>query len=63
MRTLREIETNRVVKTWEEEDRAIYECLLVQGSEPDRIEGVVPGGSWGERGWVYASPQPAEPDS
>ena len=32
-RTLREIETNRVVKKWEDEDRAIYECLLVQGSD------------------------------
>lgn len=62
-RTLRETETNRVVKEWEEEDQVIYEWLLVQGSELDRSDGVVPGESWGERGWVYASPVPAEPHS
>lgn len=43
MRTLREIETNRVVKLWEEEDRALYEWLLVEGSDTGRAEGVVRG--------------------
>ena len=62
-RTLREIETNRVVKEWEEEDQVIYGWLLVQGSEPDRSDGVVPGESWGERGWIYASCLPRAPDS
>ena len=60
MRTLREIETNRVVKTWEEGDRSIFESLLAEGTEPERAEGVVPGESWGERGWIYASPLPSD---
>ncbi len=62
-RTLREIETNRVVKMWEEEDRAIYDCLLAAGSESDRGGGIVRGEPWGERGMVYTSQLPAEPDS
>ena len=59
-RTLREIETNRLVKVWENEDRLIYECLLVTGTGGDRIDGIVPGASWGEKGWIYVSPLPAD---
>ena len=63
MRTLREIETNRVVKAWEEEDRGIFESLLAEGTKPERAEGIVPGERCGEMGWVYASPLPPDSDS
>ena len=60
IKTLREIETNRVVKVWEPVDRQLYQEALARMPAADRRTGVMPGSLWGESGFVYCSVVPED---
>jgi hypothetical protein len=36
-------------------DRALYRALIRQQTKPDRMNGIVAGEPWGERGFVYGA--------
>ncbi len=60
IKTLREIETNRVVKIWEPADWQLYQQALALMPDADRRTGVMPGSLWGESGFVYCSVVPED---
>ena len=51
--TLREVETNRLVRIMDADDEALFRALLGQHNTPESKGGIVPGNSWGESGLVY----------
>ncbi len=53
--TLREVETNRLVRIMDSEDEALYRMLLQEAQTGDCLSGVVTGNPWGESGLVYAA--------
>ncbi len=52
--TLREVETNRLVRIMDSEDEARYRMLLQDAHIGDSGSGDVTGNPWGESGLVYA---------
>ena len=53
---LREVETNRLVRTADVDDEVIYRALLRRDDNPEWLNGIVRGDPWGESGWVYLAP-------
>ena len=51
--TLREVETNRLVRIMDADDEALFRALLEQDNSSESNGGIVPGDSWGESGLVY----------
>ena len=50
--TLREVETNRLVRIMDADDEASFPALLKQCNTPESQCGIAPGDSWEESGLV-----------